>query len=120
MEKRQKSMGSFPAILGSDKKRMIVCINRDDLKKIWSVLPKSEVKVHCEPLLVNMEEKVAVWLRPPYYNTEAEPDSEKDLFFVLNSSHLEECIQQENFFIWESGILCLVDESRATFPEENC
>ena len=112
MERKHGLMGCFPALRAGTEKA-IVCLDRGDLQKIWSKLPRKEVKVSRILLYVNKEENMAI----PVNSLPADQADSED-YFLIQGDEIETYLQKADYFSWSPGSLSLNDESGATFPKE--
>jgi len=112
MELSHSLMGCFPA-MKSGAKKIVVCLNRDDLEKIWSKLPKREVKVNKFLFHVNKGENRAILINSPQGD-----ESDSGDFFLIQGNELGFYLQEDDFFEWAPGLWSFKDESKAVFPKE--
>jgi hypothetical protein len=114
MEIEQGGMGYFPAMVAKTKQD-VVCLKRDDLRKIWEILPKRHVRVNKMLLLVNLQEQIVL----PIRSIIKEDESDSKDFFLVTSERLTECLLKDDFFQWSKGLVSFKD-GKAVFPEEEC
>jgi hypothetical protein len=115
MELKHGLCGYFPLI---EKKlqKVVFCKNRDDLKTIWEGLPKKQVSISEIECVVNEEDKLAIPVNGPRGD-----DADSDSFYLI-LDNLDEYLSGspiEERFSYAPGLLSLVDESNAVFPENN-
>jgi len=111
MELFQELKGHLPLVeVGSGK--IVGCTNREDLKRIWEILPQKEVKVCKYDCLVNEKEKLMIPLDFPK-GDETSSDS-----FLLISGNIKEHLGKTIFMYYLPGLILLKEESKAKFPEE--
>jgi hypothetical protein len=102
-------MGYLPAIT-TENKKIVVCLSRKDLEKVWNVLPKRNTRVIEFDLLFNEEEKIAVPTTDKF-----DPNN----FFLAFGEDLENSLKEEHFFQWKMIIITdETDTSQKTFPGE--
>jgi hypothetical protein len=107
MEKSHCLMGYFPLIVDNTH-IVIACTKRNDLKRIWESLPKCNVKINKDLVLVNLAMKLVV----PIKNQNVSSDD-----FLLIDDDIEaamNCIK----FDYAPGLISFIDESNCEFPEE--
>ena len=94
--------GCFPAVVAEEKK-VVVCLNRDDLERVWLKLPRKEVVVTKTLFMVNQEERLVVPVSSPGYFS--------DFILVLKED------LDKHLFEWAPGVFAN-NESSAVFPKE--
>ncbi len=111
MELKHSLMGFFPLIEEKTKK-IIICINRNDLEKIWNILKPKKVLVQPHQFMINEEEKLCIPLESHAGN---EADSNN---FLLITNDITKHLKKTKF-IYTPGLLSLVEEKSIEFPKEN-
>lgn len=114
MELSHGLMGFFP-LIEKETKKIIVCKNRDDLRKIWEALPKRKVKVSEFEWIVNEKEDLVVPIGHPQGD-----EADSDWFFFISKDlekYLADALIEENFK-YAPGLLSLTSQSGCTFPEK--
>ena len=111
-------LGHDPVVLRSNRKQIVVCKNRDDLRKIWYNIPKQFASVTRLRFLINSKEKIAVYM-PPNGDKDYHMENPENVLFIFDSVQLEEYLKQKDFFAWESDKLNSSSEPEARFPETN-
>lgn len=104
MELKHSLMGYFPLLADG---KTVVCVNKEDLEKIWNTLPKKDVKTEEVNCMVNLQEKLVV----PLVDNGASSDD-----FLLITDDIEERLK-DTVFEYARGLLSLVDESHCEFPK---
>ena len=99
-------MGYFPMITKKDKK-IVITTEKKFLKTIWESLPTSRIQVSEFSCMVNADENIAL----PLDVFQKTADSSK-FALIKNESDLK-----KNKFRYAAGLLSLVDESNASFPD---
>jgi len=112
MEIDHNLMGVFPAIHVKTK-AVVVCLQRDDLEKIWKKLPRKQVKVCKMVFLVNEEKRSAILINGP---REEMADSKE--FFLVRSDDRRAYCQQKDFFRWAGGLISFTADRSVSFPAE--
>jgi hypothetical protein len=106
MELKHGLMGYFP-LVDEENKKVIVCINRNDLKSIWEKLKPKEVTVTSNNCMVNTTRKLVI----PLHSDESDSDD-----FLLITDDISEHLENTQFD-YASGLLSFKDESKCKFPE---
>jgi hypothetical protein len=106
MELKHDLWGYFPLIT---KKKVVVCINKQDLKSIWEKLKPCEVKVSEDNCMVNISKKLIIPVSSPQ-GDEASSDS----FLLITDDILKHL--QKTKFEYASGLLSFKDETNCKFP----
>lgn len=114
-EIRHGLMGNFPIIPNSDPSRMVICFERENLKKIWETLTKENTRVHKIAFLVNFSEKLVVCAEKDYFRKEIENE---EFFFIFSVNDIEEHLKEESFFRWSPGLIG-AQNPNAVFPEKD-
>jgi hypothetical protein len=104
-----KLLGWAPALLSGTEK-LVVCLNRDDLKKISDTLPCCKVSIVELPFYINRAENIALIVEGKDFAT-----SDSKTFFLVNGDKLDEILQTEQPFCWDPGIPILQEETQAIF-----
>jgi len=112
MEISHGLMGFFPAIT-SESHKIVVCLDRSDLEKIWTQLPIRNVKVNKELFHINMAKKLVIPMNSP-----RQGDADSEDFFLIAKGDLPGYLAKQYFFAWAEGLLNLHDCSDAHFPKE--
>lgn len=101
-----------PAII-SETRKIVACLDRGDLEKIWSVLPKRAVQTRKILFIVNRGSKIVININSPKNG-----DSDSESFGLILSDEIEALLEIPEYFEWVSGPACLRSEEEATFPKE--
>ncbi len=104
MELKHSLMGYFPLLADG---KTVVCVNKNDLKRIWETLPKKDVKVEAVDCMVDLRKKLVV---PMVDNGSSSDD------FLLITDDIEDRLK-DTVFEYAQGLLSLVDESHCEFPD---
>lgn len=104
LELQHGLMGYFPLI--DENKKIVVALDKEILKKIWESLTTHKVTLDQFSCMVNKETHTVIPISD--YNKDVDSDD-----FVLIA---EDDIETAKFR-YASGLMSLVDESNATFPD---
>lgn len=107
LELKHDLWGYFPLIA---KKKIVVSINKQDLKSIWEKLEPREVKILENACMINISKKLMIPVSSPQ-GDEASSDS-----FLLITDDISKHLKKTKFE-YASGLLSFKDETNSKFPD---